>query len=60
MHLLTEDYETFADTRSDDVDLLNKDGQLKYEAQLQLDFYMDQMINVNDEIIYFMKQGMVH
>ena len=55
MHLLTEDYERFADTTDDSIDLLTPKGQLKYEVQVQLEHYLDQMVNVNDEIIYFMK-----
>ena len=39
---------------------LKKNGQLKYELQLQLDHYMDHAVTVQDEIIYFMKEGVVH
>jgi hypothetical protein len=59
MHLLTEDYEDFADP-VDDEKFLKKNGQLKYELQMQLDHYMDHAITVQDEIIYFMKEGLVH
>ena len=38
----------------------NKAGQLKYEVQVQLDNYVDHQITVQDEIIYFMKEGTVH
>ena len=38
----------------------NKAGQLKYEVQVQLDHYVDHQITVQDEIIYFMKEGTVH
>lgn len=58
-NLLTEDYEDFADP-VDQEDFLTKTGQLKYELQVQLDNYVDHAITVQDEIIYFMKEGKVH
>ena len=58
-NLLTEDYEDFADPVEDEK-LLNKTGQLKYEVQVQLDNYVDHAVMVQDEIIYFMKEGTVH
>lgn len=59
MHLLTEDYEDFvADVETEEV--LNKEGQMKYEVQVQLDNYVEHAITVQDEIIYFMKEGTVH
>jgi|JI10StandDraft_1071094.scaffolds.fasta_scaffold818286_1 hypothetical protein len=57
-HLLTEDYEDFAN--KDEVEFLNKEGQLKYEVQVQLENYVDHYVTVQDEIIYFMKEGKVH
>lgn len=45
MNLLTEDYEDFADP-VDDESFLKKDGQLKYELQVQLDNYVDHAITV--------------
>lgn len=57
--LLTEDYEDFADP-VEDQDFLTKNGQLKYELQVQLDNYVDHAIMVQDETIYFMKEGTVH
>lgn len=57
-HLLTEDYEEFADP--DEIEFLNKEGQLKYEVQVQLDNYVDHYVTVQDEIVYFMKEGKVH
>lgn len=57
--MLTEDYEDFADPVEDEK-LLNKSGQLKYEVQVQLDNYVDHAVMVQDEIIYFMKEGTVH
>ncbi len=58
-NLLTENYEDFADPVEDEK-FLNKTGQLKYELQVQLDNYVDHAIMVQDEIIYFMKEGTVH
>lgn len=57
--MLTEDYEDFADPVEDEK-LLNKSGQLKYEVQVQLDNFVDHAVMVQDEIIYFMKEGTVH
>uniref|UniRef100_A0A7S3U6N8 Uncharacterized protein n=1 Tax=Strombidinopsis acuminata TaxID=141414 RepID=A0A7S3U6N8_9SPIT len=57
-HLLTEDAEDFAEV--DDEQIMKKNGQLKYEVQVQLDNYVDHAITVQDEIIYFMKEGTVH
>lgn len=57
-HLLTEDYEEFAD--KDEADFMNKEGQLKYEVQMQLEYFQDQCVTVNDEIISLMKEGTVH
>jgi len=57
--LLTEDYEDFANPVEDE-DFLNKQGQLKYEVQVQLDNYVDHKVIVQDEIIYFMKEGTVN
>jgi hypothetical protein len=39
---------------------MTKTGQLKYEVQVQLDNYVDHAVVVHDEIIYFMKEGVVH
>ena len=58
-HLLTEDYEDFADP-VDDEDFLKKNGQLKYELQVQLDNYVDHSITQQDQVINFMKEGTVH
>ena len=57
--LLTEDYEDFADPVEEEQ-FMKKGGQLKYELQVQLDNYVDHAITVQDEIIYFMKEGTVH
>eukprot|EP00343_Euplotes_focardii_P001444 CAMPEP_0205803624 /NCGR_PEP_ID=MMETSP0205-20121125/6340_1 /ASSEMBLY_ACC=CAM_ASM_000278 /TAXON_ID=36767 /ORGANISM="Euplotes focardii, Strain TN1" /LENGTH=110 /DNA_ID=CAMNT_0053072013 /DNA_START=494 /DNA_END=826 /DNA_ORIENTATION=- len=57
-HILTQDYEDFAE--KDEVEFLSKDGTLKYEVQVQLENYVDHHVTVQDEIIYFMKEGTVH
>ena len=59
IHLLTEDYNDFADP-VDDESFLRKNGQLKYEVQVQLDNYVDHSVMVQDQIINFMKEGTVH
>ena len=58
-NLLTQDYQDFANP-VDNEDFLNKQGQMKYEVQVQLDNYVDHAVVVHDEIIYFMKEGTVH
>ena len=58
-NLITEDGEDFA-IPAENEDFLNKTGQLKYETQVQLDHYVDHNVSVQDEIIYFMKEGTVH
>ena len=58
-NLLTEDGEDFANPVEDE-NFLNKAGQLKYEAMVQLDNYVDHAVTVQDETIYFMKEGTVH
>lgn len=58
-NLLTENYEDFAEPVEEEQ-ILTKAGQLKYEVQVQLDNYVDHAIMVQDEIIYFMKEGTVH
>jgi hypothetical protein len=58
-NLLTEDYEDFADPPEEE-DFLTKTGQLKYEVQVQLDNYTDHAIMVQDQVVYFMKEGTVH
>ena len=57
--LITEDGEDFADPVEDES-FLKKDGQLKYELETQLDNYTDHAITVQDQVIYFMKEGQVH
>jgi hypothetical protein len=58
-NLITEDGEDFAQPVENE-EFQNKAGQLKYEVQVQLDHYVDHQITVQDEIIYFMKEGTVH
>ncbi len=58
-HLITEDYQDFVEN-VDEEKFLAKNGQLKYEVQVQLDNYVDHAVTVQDEIIYFMKEGTVH
>lgn len=57
-HLLTRDYKEFA-INTDDEEFLGKAGQLKYEVQVQVDNYVDHSITVQDETLYFMKEGQV-
>ncbi len=45
MHLITEDYQDFVENR-DEEQFMNKNGQLKYEVQVQLDNYVDHAITV--------------
>ena len=58
-NLLTEDYEDFEDP-VDDAQFLSKEGQLKYETQVQLDHWVEHMVTVQDEILAFMREGTVH
>lgn len=58
-NLLTEDYEDFAEPVENE-NFLTKNGQMKYEVQVQLDNYVDHAVMIQDEIIYFMKEGTVH
>ena len=59
MHLLTEDREDFA-IPAEEENFLKKNGQLKYEAAVEVEHYMDHAITVQDETLYFMKEGTVH
>jgi len=58
-NLITEDGEDFADP-VDDEDFLKKNGQLKYELEVQLDNYTDHMVTVQNQVVSFMKEGTVH
>jgi hypothetical protein len=44
-HLITEDYQDFVEN-VDEEKFMNKNGQLKYEVQVQLDNYVDHSITV--------------
>ena len=57
--LLTEDSHDFEDP-VEDAEFLKKNGQLKYEVEVQLDHYVDHSVTVQDQIISFMKEGTVH
>jgi hypothetical protein len=57
-HMLTEDYLSFAD--KEETEFLNKEGKMKYEMQVQVDNYVEHMVTIQDEVIYFMKEGTVH
>ena len=59
IRLLTEDRHDFADP-DEDPDFMRKNGQLKYEVEVQLDHYVDHSITVQDQCIQFMKEGTVH
>lgn len=59
MHLLTEDGEDFA-TPAEEEQMLKRNGQLKYEVMVQLENYMEHAVTIQDETIYFMKEGTVH
>ena len=58
-HLLTEDYQNYQEP-ADDGDFMTKEGQLKYEVQVELENYVEHGTPVHDEIIYLMKEGTVH
>ena len=59
INLLTEDYIDFADPVEEE-NFQKKNGQLKYEVQVQVDNYIDHAVVVQDQIINFMKEGTVH
>ena len=57
--MLTEGAKEFADP-AEDENFLKPTGQLKYEVYVQLDHYIDHNIPVQDQMISFMKEGIVH
>jgi len=59
INLITEDGHDFADP-VDEEEFQKKNGQLKYEVQVQLDNYVDHSLTVQDQVISFMKEGTVH
>ena len=58
-NVITADYQEFEEP-AEDADFLTREGQLKYELQVQLDNWVEHQVTVQDEIIYFMKEGIVH
>lgn len=57
-HPLTEDAQHFDDR--DDADFLTEDGQLKYELTTQLDHFTEKGMTNQEQLFYFMKEGVVH
>ena len=57
MHLLTQDHKSFED---DKADFLTPEGKLKYEVGIQCDNIHITISNTNDEVVYLMKEGVVH
>ncbi|KAM3137132.1 hypothetical protein pb186bvf_010702 [Paramecium bursaria] len=57
-HPLTQDRKYFDDR--DNADYLEEEGQLKYELACQLDHVQEYGTTVQDEVFYFMPQGVVH
>jgi len=55
--LLTQDNMRFAD---EDFEFLTKEGQLKFELGLQLDFFQYYGYTENHGVIHFIKEGTVH
>lgn len=56
MHLLTSDMKRFDDT----YDFLTSEGQMKHEIGVEMDYLLYHGTPVNNEIIYFLKEGTVH
>lgn len=56
VRLLNKDMDRFEENH----EFLNKEGQLQHEVGTQLDYLNYMGIPLNDEIIYFMKEGVVH
>lgn len=57
-NVLTEDSLNFED--KDEADFQNEDGQLKYDTMAQLEHFKEQGTNVNNQLVNFMKEGVVH
>ena len=57
-HVLTEDSKRFAD--EENFEFLNKEGQLKFELGLQIDYFQYYGYIENNGVIQFMKEGVVH
>ncbi len=54
---LTEDKKRFAD---EDTEFLTKEGQLKFELGMQVEFLQYYGYTENNGVIHFMKEGIVH
>jgi len=57
-NVLTEDTLNF--DNSETADFLNEEGQLKYETVVQMEHYREQGTTVQNQLINFMKEGVVH
>lgn len=55
---LTEDKMNFDDR--DNAEFLAEDGKLKYELTCQLDHFTEKGVTQQDELLTFLKQGVVH
>lgn len=56
LHLLNKEQKRYDDS----YDFLNKKGQLQHEVAVELDFFFYWGTPLNNEVIYFMKEGTVH
>lgn len=57
-HLLSDDFKRFADEEK--FEFLTKEGQMKFEVGLQIDNFSYYYYNQNNDVIFFMKEGIVH
>lgn len=57
-HPLTKDARHFDDR--DEAEFLSEEGQLKYKLTCQLDHFTEKGVTQQDELLYFMKEGVVH
>ena len=58
INTLTEDRKSFAEEGV--TDFMGKSGQLRYEVATQVDNFMENGVNHNDETLFFMREGTVH
>lgn len=56
LHLLSQDFKRY----DSEYDFLTTEGQLKHEVAAELDYFMYQGYPQNNDVIYFMKEGIVH
>ena len=56
--MLSQDFKRFAD--EDNFEFLTKEGQLRFELGLQIDYFQYYGYTENNGVIYFMKEGVVH